>query len=98
MCLFFCFLIATWNSHDWKIFILIGVFRNHTHFIDLYFLVDTSQTNALLIKYPFKVLLQIRKDRPLPYLNPLKIRKGTMRKDFAFLIVPLFIHSGSFYS
>jgi hypothetical protein len=28
------FFIAEWNSHDWKIFILIGVSMNHAHFID----------------------------------------------------------------
>ena len=28
-----CFLIAEWNSHDWKIFILIGVSMNHAHFM-----------------------------------------------------------------
>jgi hypothetical protein len=27
------FLIARWNSHDWKIFISIGVFWNHAHFM-----------------------------------------------------------------
>jgi hypothetical protein len=32
-----CFLIAEWNSHDWKIFILIGVSMNHAHFIRINF-------------------------------------------------------------
>jgi len=43
MCLFFnCFLIVTWNSHDYERLNLIGISANHAHFMtdNLKFLIE----------------------------------------------------------